>query len=396
VRRELLAFEEGRLFLLATLLRVDHPPRVCILCMTLTETIGPQHFCKLPERPRCHLLGFAYPPLVLITSDELLERELDAAVFVDDDPLCELFRPLEDCGQEAAEAVAPLVGAYYDPNKGRITLPVDGDRLTPYDQAILAHELTHSLTDGHFRSSTQRAELWENGDTDAAAALKALVEGDANYVMALYIDQYPESNALDDTTVDSNEEAAADPLPALEWARLWFTYGQGWSYVRTLVEGGGLAAVNDAYADPVRSTEQVLSGPRLAAGPPVVVDAELPDPPVGYELYETGEWGARDWYLLLWDDPDAIESIAGWGGASYAVYRIDFGEWLLHIRHVSPREIREVGALLVDLLEPWRRSRIPRDRPGRTRVRIPSTSGRRPRTCLVNQQSDAVDTQGGL
>lgn len=228
---------------------------------------------------------------MLITSDELLERELDAAVFVDDDPLCELFRPLEDCGQEAAEAVAPLVGAYYDPNKGRITLPVDGDRLTPYDQAILAHELTHSLTDGHFRSSTQRAELWENGDTDAAAALKALVEGDANYVMALYIDQYPESNALDDTAVDSNEEAEADPLPALEWARLWFTYGQGWSYVRTLVEGGGLAAVNDAYADPVRSTEQVLSGPRLAAGPPVVVDAELPDPPVGYELYETGEWG---------------------------------------------------------------------------------------------------------
>jgi hypothetical protein len=274
------------------------------------------------------------PEFDLITSGELLERTRNQASFAEADPICELFRPMEPCGRDAALATAQMVAAYYEFATRRIVIPVAGDRLSDRDRAILAHELTHALTDGHFRIGAGLHELRDAGATDAFEAYTALVEGDANAVLERYIEQYLAPEPAGDSGGDQGGRPTGRPrVPSLLLADAWFTYVLGQRYVDALVDAGGFAAVDDAYRDPPPSTEAIVAAIEATRDLPVAVDAALAEPPEGFELVDTGEWGAKGWYELLWDGPDAALDVVGWGGASFSLYRDSRDEWLLYIRH---------------------------------------------------------------
>src|SRR5438270_4754815 len=79
------------------------------------------------------------------------------------------------------------VAGYYDPKTQQFHLAdwIDLDGQKP----IMAHELTHALQDQHF--NLRRFEKWPKGDSDAELAAHALIEGDAQVAMSLYVSRSP-------------------------------------------------------------------------------------------------------------------------------------------------------------------------------------------------------------
>ena len=142
----------------------------------------------------------------------------------------------------------------------------------------------------------------------------------------------------------------APPTPLFWEAEATFTYALGRDYVSRLVESGGLDAVNQAYLKPAPATEWILSGPDGVTDRPVAVDGQLPIAPNRYYLTSHGDWGALEWYQLLWEDPNVTEIVAGWGGGGYSLYEDGRGELLLSVTHVGD-DVPSVQRLFAGLTE---------------------------------------------
>jgi len=168
------------------------------------------------------------------------------------------------------------VQGYYSPSEGRIVIVSDSPRPS-IDRGTLAHELVHALQD-------QRFGLPESGDTqDRQLARNGLVEGDARYVEHLYRDECAAGNwtCVPNPPVTGGGSAVDQGVFLVVYA----PYSEGPTFVHALRERGGWDAVNDAYADPPTSTEQVLHPDAYPAERPV--DVTVPD-------RSTGDWSRFD------------------------------------------------------------------------------------------------------
>lgn len=194
------------------------------------------------------------------------------------------------------------------------------------DRTTAAHEYVHVLQDQHFGIGAARDEIAAD---DAAAAYRALIEGDASLVTAMYMDQLPAIEMLQtsEASLAGSEEWELARAPGLirEWVK--FPHESGFSFVWKAYERGGWDAVNELYENPPTSTEQVLHPERYRAGDEPV-EMALPD------LAETlgDEWrvvdennqGELGWRLVLSElvGPTAAERAAeGWGGDRYVLLR---------------------------------------------------------------------------
>jgi hypothetical protein len=176
------------------------------------------------------------------------------------------------------EAFATLYGSnvlgYYSPSEKRLVLiSVDADR-TVVDPHTLAHELVHALQDQHYDLGASAASVRTQ---DAQLARNGLIEGEANYLAALYVERCA-------TEWDCLERPdAGDPgsdrdvnLPLL--LIVFQPYSDGPVYVDSLVASGGWAAVNAAHASLPATTEQVIT-------------PGVTDPPVAVPLPEVARNG---------------------------------------------------------------------------------------------------------
>jgi hypothetical protein len=212
---------------------------------------------------------------------------------------------------------------YYDPKTKQFYLAdwVDVDGLQP----VLAHELTHALQDQHF--DLRRFEHWRKGDADAELAAHALVEGDATWLMTLYILKDPRRVIGMMKSVGTTSTAKIDSAPRSLRESLVFPYDQGMAWVRQLYQRGGWKAVDDAFTNLPQSTEQIIHPEKYFAheAPTQVV---LPDltPALGKDWKQidtdvNGEWG---YYQILdeflKDEKASKQAAAGWGGDRYALY----------------------------------------------------------------------------
>jgi hypothetical protein len=119
---------------------------------------------------------------------------------------------------------------------------------------------------------------------------------------------------------------------------LVFPYREGTTFVRTLVESGGFAAVDRAFAAPPASTEQVLHPEKYAEGEaPQAVS--LPDLAValgeGWTLLRTNVLGEHDLRILIQQHAEpqrAAAGSAGWGGDRYAFLERADGARVLVLR----------------------------------------------------------------
>lgn len=213
---------------------------------------------------------------------------------------------------------------FYDTATQRLVF-VSADPPSPLHLLTLAHELTHALDDQHFDLGLLD-ELVRTCQDERTEALVALAEGDA-VEMSL---RWAQANLSPDELVDLGLEVAGDPGPPAsvpQFVRETFVspYVSGQAFVRALLVSGGQRALDAAFRDPPRSTEQILHPEKYGLDEPRLV--QVPD--VEEQLGEA--WDDLDvqdvgeaWLLRLLDlellPSDAGDAVAGWDGGQYRAW----------------------------------------------------------------------------
>ncbi len=223
----------------------------------------------------------------------------------------------------------------YVPEQEQLYVATGQQESSADDQALLAHVYVHAMQDQHFDREAMDARATT---TDAALAVRALVEGDAMLSTALY--RYGDLTTTDwerltELVLQAEQPSYGEELDRIAaWARLQrFPYWEGRRFAYVLFQTGGWETVNSAYINPPRSTEQVLHPTRYL---------EERDEPARVTVPDLGAILGDDWTMLLQDtlgefttrlylgtllpDETARQAADGWDGDTLVVWRREDGE----------------------------------------------------------------------
>jgi hypothetical protein len=239
------------------------------------------------------------------------------------------------------------VAGYYDGEVKELVVPAAPEGFTPLQRIVVIHELVHALTDQHFEFNDDFDRLSEDGNGDDAAAMLALVEGDASHAQFVYMEGLSPLEAVQAAVEAFGiPRGVLDSVPAWMRADLLFPYEQGLTFTEALIAGGGLAAVDQAYQGPPMTTEQVLDHAKYVSGEGPLPLPAAPTALDGWELYDEGslgEWGLR---LIVGESVpsgEATQAAAGWGNDEYRVYSRDEDvAVVLHYIGDSERDAEEI------------------------------------------------------
>jgi hypothetical protein len=193
----------------------------------------------------------------------------------------------------------------------------------PFARYVLAHELTHAVTDQNYDLTHADRLDAATGREDELAAYTALLEGDATLTAQLYVTErltMAEKVALAQTAA-SQANTGRDAAPAVIRESLAFPYQEGLRFVRRLYQQGGWAAVDRAYRDPPTSTEQLLHPERYLSTRDRPQAVAIPDLSgrlgAGWRPGVEVSFGEFDARLLLQEQlpvTAAEAAAAGWDG----------------------------------------------------------------------------------
>ena len=242
-----------------------------------------------------------------------------------------LLRLIDDPALDLAQLQIDLLGeqviGYYDTKQKELFVRNDEQPLGPEAQETLAHEFVHSLQDEYYDLEKLRPE--HSHDSDRNAAATALIEGDASLAGLLFAQKYM-TRADYQQLIEQSQNAPTDQLdkaPAYIRDSLLFPYTEGAMFVIALYRAGGFAAIDQAFAHPPASTEQILHPEKYLTRQPDLPLAVTVPPLTAtlgadWTLRDTDTVGEFDLAALLKangvDDAAATE---GWGGAAYAFYQ---------------------------------------------------------------------------
>jgi hypothetical protein len=196
--------------------------------------------------------------------------------------------------------------------------------LDPYAKVVLAHELTHAVTDQHYDLTRSDRLAAATGRDDEETAYAALVEGDATLVMQRYLRERltPAERAAAGQASAGDRTPRRDAAPAVIREPMLFPYREGLRFVFLLYQAGGWAAVNRAYRDPPTSTEQILHPDRYLVRRDRPQKVTVPDLSgrlgTGWRPGTELGFGELDLRLLLQtklSQSTAEAAAAGWDGA---------------------------------------------------------------------------------
>lgn len=264
--------------------------------------------------------------------------------------------PLPDVGAQAGRTFG-----LYLPAGRQIMLVAGQGPATPDVERALVYALAHATLDRSF-DTENLAPCRQT--TDAALALRAVVEGDAMLTTAQYAGlttDAEEVNALAHLAADALEPTYA-PLqddPILERLRL-FPYLDGLRWVAALYDEGEWSAVNRAYGRLPCSTEQILHPERYLDEEPVEVVSLLDLGPVlgrGWVRVRQDTLGELLLGLHLRahldDEQMAWEAADGWAGDSLALWESENGQQVILWRIAwDDRDEAEVFVRAYGLLAP--------------------------------------------
>lgn len=153
------------------------------------------------------------------------------------------------------------LAGYYNSETKQLVVKVHRGR-PRFSRGVLLHELVHALQDQHFDLATQHKIAAKHG-TDAERALSCLIEGVAILAVADLM-KY-------DFAAHSNLGKAKGEIDDARFSKL-FTYGQGFSFVKHLMDEGvdgkkEWDAVAAAWEAPPRRTIEVLDPDRYGEKP---------------------------------------------------------------------------------------------------------------------------------
>jgi hypothetical protein len=271
------------------------------------------------------------------------EREMSTLLrqfYLDRDPQSQLlpYAALGMLPDVPVSVRAQAVAGVYVPEQEQLYVVTGRPQSDADDQALLAYAYAHTLQDQHFDLEGMDARA---ATTDAALAVQALVAGDAVLMAALYrYESLPEADweRLADLASDADRPGYGAELDHNEvWIRVRrFPYWQGREFVNEVFRAGGWDAVNRAYTNPPRSTEQVLHPERFLEeqdGPTSVV---VPDVRAvlgeGWDVLVEDTLG--EFTVGLYLDTElpaerAWQAAAGWDGDTFVVWEHGDGRRLL-------------------------------------------------------------------
>lgn len=213
--------------------------------------------------------------------------------------------------------------AYYDPDTGTFyALRQQPEVLQQLpagmaaEEGVVVHELMHALQDQHLAIGKRALEL--RRDTDASMAYHAVLEGEATLVMLAHL--LEKSGADFDTLIrepmfDSllGSGAAADllfagPAPRYFVESLKFPYLEGLRFVVHAYRRGGWAELDRVYANPPRSTREILHPDDYFARR-FAPDAFEPTPAIPVQTLSVEHLGEFHWGFLA-----GIGNAVGWTG----------------------------------------------------------------------------------
>lgn len=262
----------------------------------------------------------------LETDYPAIDRENDKRVLV----AFGLMGPDDDLGQLYGDLLGEQVAGYYDPATDEMVVVSDGtpdDEISASDQVTYAHETVHALQDQHFNLETYLDD-GENASDDQSLAITSLIEGDATAAQIEFLISNPTLLVqLNDEIRGSDASTEAlDNAPAIISETLLFPYDQGQVFVSALKDEGGWSTVNEAFASPPLSTEQILHPEKYFQGENPV-EVEVPDVAsalgTGWTAFDTDTMGEFQTSLILDEgevsSSDAEDAADGWGGDRYTV-----------------------------------------------------------------------------
>lgn len=256
------------------------------------------------------------------------------------------------------------IAGFYDPEDGSLYLISEDQSMDFMDRYILAHELTHYLQDENFDLSRPPFDDPEDAevktDDDASFAATCLVEGDAMLTAEKWMMEAMSSGDFGDLDFGMEDYSTQvfDSSPEYIQDSLMFPYEEGQAFVSYIYEEGGYKAVDKAYSEPPKSTEQIYHPEKYIAGEGPV-EVELPDlggDLGGWELAYDNVLGEFDVYELFkpyFSSRTAEQAAEGWGGNRYHLYRGGDGELLLVQGYAwdTEKDADEFAAAFVDYLK---------------------------------------------
>ncbi|MEW6027048.1 MAG: hypothetical protein AB1599_07135 [Planctomycetota bacterium] len=167
---------------------------------------------------------------------------------------------------------AEQIGGFYDPQEKELyVVPARDPASEPPDQFgipwnIIAtvHEMTHALQDQNFDLLTLPME--EQINDDLATAVKALVEGEASFVMYDYalrqrgfdLSLLPPGLFDNPDPTPFSDRSLIDRAPLYIKEGMMFPYLKGLEFVKYIKARGGWEEVDKIYSDLPASTEQII------------------------------------------------------------------------------------------------------------------------------------------
>ena len=209
---------------------------------------------------------------------------------------------------------------YYDQESKE--LRVRSAQLTPFARTVVVHELTHALDDQRF--DLDRPE-YDSSDDEIAFGFTALAEGNARRIE----NKYRSSMSAADKANANAEELRLGASGAAVLAKLNLSllqlevapYDLGERFVAALLDKGGQATLDQAFADPPRTSEQVIDPAKYFAkeGRRTVNPPTADEPP-----FKTGVFGQVALQVMLGSANTARvaeTAAAGWGGDWFVAWK---------------------------------------------------------------------------
>jgi hypothetical protein len=211
---------------------------------------------------------------------------------------------------------AGVVG-FYDPESKELS--VRGSTLTPFVKTVVAHELTHALDDQWF--DLDRPE-YEDAKDEISFGLSALAEGNARRVENAY---RATMSSADKTAADKEEASYGGGFQANAFTTAFLKlqlapYSLGETFVDELLALGGQKTLDDAFAAPPTTSEEVIDVDKYLAkegrvdvAPPAADGAVVDDGVMGEIVIQ---------YLLenVVSVAQASRAAAGWAGDWYVAW----------------------------------------------------------------------------
>jgi hypothetical protein len=279
----------------------------------------------------------------ILTDEQLAKRVREQ--FAKDDPKPEvdasdavltalgLLAPDADLYSVLIAVQTEQIGGFYDTKTKRLVVGGNATDPQPLDRVLLAHELTHALTDQHFGLS-RLDDLQDRNLDDEAMAYLSLVEGDATETMLTYAQTVLTATERGQLAAEAGRipSAQLDAAPKVLRDSLLFPYEEGRAFVRALIAKGGLALVDRAYRDPPASTEQILHPEKYTGRRDDPRPVSMPDLAKamggGWKPLQVGGIGEMDVRLIAGQylpRADAVDAAKGWDGGRYAAVRSPAG-----------------------------------------------------------------------